>query len=254
MELRILETAADVQAAALRELESHVLREPKSIVCFATGGTYAAFYAALTRAVGQGTFSLHSAIATHLDEYIGHDTATAHGMAHEIVTTCPPLAGLLQAGRFWPVPASGRSGDLRAHEARLAEAGGVGLLYLGIGRNGHIAFNEPGTPFELGFHRTTLAETTREDARGRFAPLDPPREAVTAGPGTILAARKIVLCATGPAKAAALRATLEGPITPQCPASVLRRHPEVVFLVDRAAAAQLSSSLGTRARGVQHGH
>jgi glucosamine-6-phosphate deaminase len=128
---------------------------------------------------------------------------------------------------------------IAAHAERLQLAGGVALQFVGIGRNAHLAFNEPGTPFDVGFHTATLSAATRDDARARFAPDEPPRRAVTSGLATILAARRIVLCAFGAAKAPAVQSMLHGEVSPACPASVLRRHGNVLVVLDRAAAAGL---------------
>ena len=125
------------------------------------------------------------------------------------------------------------------HQQRLQRAGGVKLQLLGIGRNGHLAFNEPGTSFDTGFHVTKLAETTRDDARARFAPEEPPHDAVTSGLATIHAAERLVLCAFGAAKREAVRAMLRGEVTEACPASMVRRHGNVLVLLDPAAAAGL---------------
>ena len=160
-------------------------------------------------------------------------------MVNEIVTQCPPLGRALEDGRFWPVPSSGVQSAFEAHARRLLQHGGVALQFLGLGRNGHIAFNEPGTDFDLEFHRATLADSTRDAARSRFALADLPTEAVTAGPASILAAKRIVLAVTGAAKAPALQRMLDGPIDPACPASVLRRHEAVTVLLDEAAAGEL---------------
>jgi glucosamine-6-phosphate deaminase len=160
-------------------------------------------------------------------------------MVHELVAACPPFADMLRRGTFQPVPHVDDPTAVAAHGERLLRAGGVALWFLGIGRNGHVAFNEPGTAFEAGFHVATLAEATRDDARARFAPSEPPTRAVTAGPATILAARRLVLCAFGAGKAPAVRAALHGEVTPACPASVLQRHRDVLVVLDRAAAADL---------------
>jgi glucosamine-6-phosphate deaminase len=231
-------TATPPQAgvALLAEL---LAARPASLVSFATGRTFAPLFAMLARAIEREKVPFGEARVTHLDEYLGFEPRRRGGMVHELMQACPPLRALLDAGRFVPVPSDGMPASLRAHEARLASLGGVDLQFLGIGRNGHLAFNEPGTPFDLGFHRCTLADTTREDARARFAPAEPPREAVTAGPKNILAAARLVLVATGAHKARAVRAMLEGPVGPECPASLVRLHPDATVILDAAAASLL---------------
>ncbi len=226
-----------VDAALFDAFRAAVQEHREGWIGFATGDTYAGFFQRIADAVDMGALDLGDVYATHLDEYVGCAPTTPGGMVHELVTRCPPLSDLLHAGRFLPVPYVGTEASLDDHERRLAARGGVALQFLGLGRNGHFAFNEPGTPFERGFHRTALAPETRVDAMDRFDPEEPPSEAVTAGPATVLAARRLVVAAKGAAKAPALRDMLEGPIDPGCPASVLRRHADCVVYADAEAVA-----------------
>lgn len=231
-----------VDRAVFEEFCAALRRRPAGVIGLATGGTFSAFFARIAQAVAAGELEMGEVRATHLDEYLGFDHDQRGGMVHELTSLCPPLRQMLDEDRFWPVPASGDAGAVQEHEQRLAEVGGVDIQFLGIGRNGHIGFNEPGTSFDLGFHRVHLAPTTRADARDRFAPDEPPYEAVTAGPKSILKARRIVLSAVGAAKAPAVRAMLEGPIDPQCPASCVRYHADSVVYLDPEAAAELGES------------
>jgi len=122
-------------------------------------------------------------------------------------------------------------------ERLIAAKGGIDVLLLGIGRNGHIAFNEPGSAFASRTHVVRLAAETRAaNARHFGTAADVPAEAITMGTGTILEAREIVLLATGAAKAAAVRRALSGPVSPDCPASALRGHANAAFVLDRSAA------------------
>jgi glucosamine-6-phosphate deaminase len=128
----------------------------------------------------------------------------------------------------------------RRYDDAIAAAGGIDLQLLGIGRNGHIGFNEPGSGFDLPTRVVELADSTRRDNARFFAsPDDVPRRAITQGIGTILRARRLVLIATGSAKAPALHAALDGPIDPTIPASALRLHPDAIVIADPDAAAQL---------------
>lgn len=118
-------------------------------------------------------------------------------------------------------------------------AGGIDLRVLGIGRNGHIGFNEPGARFDSRTRVVRLAESTRrvnaEDFEGDRAP----EKAITVGMGTILESKKILMLASGENKAAAVAEAVEGPITDDVPASVLQRHPNVTLLLDQEAASRL---------------
>jgi glucosamine-6-phosphate deaminase len=236
----LLSGAADATELLLEELRRTVQAHTRPLVCFATGNTFTAMLERLADAIVFGRLDGREFTATHLDEYLGFPPTRPGGMVHELVTHCPPLGEMLRASTFLPVPCDGSQGALVSHDVDLDRLGGVKLQLLGIGRNGHLAFNEPGTPFSSGFHMTELAETTRDDARSRFAPDEPPRVAATSGLATILRAERLVLCAFGSNKAEAVRQMLEGPIDPACPASLIRKHRNVTVYLDHAAAALTS--------------
>lgn len=243
-EVRVLANAAAAVPLLLDELRAACARRRAALIGFATGGTFRPFLQALAAEIANGRIANNSFVATHLDEYLAFPPARRGGMVHELVAHCAPLGEMLARGTFVPVPHDGGEAALRAHEARLRALGGVELQFVGIGRNGHLAFNEPGTAFESTFHVATLAASTRDDARATFAPEAPPERAATAGLATILAARRIVFCAFGRGKADAVSAMLRGAITTACPASVLRRHGNALVLLDRDAASQLDAAPG----------
>jgi glucosamine-6-phosphate deaminase len=230
-EVRVLTCQAAVPVL-LDEFRRAVARG--GVISFATGNTFTPFLRALAVELEAGRIATDF-VATHLDEYLGFAAGQRGGMVHELCTACPPLRSMLARGTFVPVPSDGGERNLQAYAERIARAGGVSLQFLGIGRNGHLAFNEPGTPFDRGLHVASLAETTRDDARARFLPDEPPTRAVTSGLATILDSRRIVLCAFGRAKADALRAMLHGEIGAACPASALRGHARALVLIDREA-------------------
>jgi glucosamine-6-phosphate deaminase len=127
-----------------------------------------------------------------------------------------------------------------AYEQRLRDAGGVDLQVLGIGSDGHLAFNEPGSSLASTTRIKTLTEQTRRDnARFFGSPDEVPRHVLTQGLGTILRARHLLLLATGAAKAEAVAAAVEGPLSASCPASVLQLHPHATVLLDPEAASLL---------------
>ena len=127
--------------------------------------------------------------------------------------------------------------DPAAYDKEIAAAGGVDLQLLGIGNNGHIGFNEPGTPFGSLTHIVELTESTREANKRFFASIDEvPTHAVTMGIKTVMQARSIILMAIGPAKAPIMKEMLQGPVTEKVPASVLQLHPDVTVYMDYEAA------------------
>jgi glucosamine-6-phosphate deaminase len=174
-----------------------------------------------------------------LDEYIG--LPVGHPRRYRSVVTeqlARPL-GLGDDHLHGPdVDAPDLVAATRRYEEDLSRLGGVDVQILGIGRNGHIGFNEPGTPFDSRTHVGVLTETTRHDNARFFADLDHvPHRVITQGLGTIAAARRIVLIASGPAKCDAITALLSGPATTDLPASALLDHPDVTIIGDQAALA-----------------
>jgi glucosamine-6-phosphate deaminase len=173
-----------------------------------------------------------------LDEYVGlspSDPCSFLGYARTQIGT---LLGINSDRLHAPDGASDQPADAAAaYEAAIQGAGGIDLQLLGVGRNGHIGFNEPPAALDSRTRQTHLTESTRADNAACFgAPGAVPLTSITMGVGTILDARKIVLVAVGQAKADAVRAAIEGPVSEYVPASALQLHPDATFIVDAAAA------------------
>jgi glucosamine-6-phosphate deaminase len=135
---------------------------------------------------------------------------------------------------------AGLAAAAQAYDELIRQAGGVDVQILGIGANGHLGFNEPGSALRSRTRVKRLSERTRADnARFFDSPDEVPTHCVTQGLGTILEARRLVLVASGPGKAPAMAAALEGPLSASCPASVLQLHADVVVCVDEGAATGL---------------
>ncbi len=235
----VLETAEAVVMRAMVELQSLTRRCPDGLVSLAAGETFGPFLAALDVEQTAGRINLDAQRFTHHDEFFGFEPTDPGGLAHELLG-CPALAKAHADGRFLAIPSGGSEAILREHEEYVASSGGVQLQFLGIGSNGNVACCEPGTSFDFGFHRVELADPTQHHIASRF-PADStiPTEAVTAGPKSILAAERVVLMATGASKAQAVRDMMDGAVESTCPASLLRRHPDAVVLLDSHAAAKL---------------
>lgn len=226
--------------------------EPNLVLGLATGQTFMTVYERLAAAHRRGAVSFAGTTSFNLDEYVGLP-ADHPASYHAFMRRClfgrvdiDPERAHLPDGM-----AADPEAEARRYEAAVRAAGGIDLLLLGIGENGHIGFNEPGAPFSSRTRLVALDASTRA-ANRRFFPAGEavPDRAITMGVATILEAREIVLAATGTRKAAALKAALEGPVSPVCPASVLRRHPATLFVCDEAAAAELlaPTSEGSDAR------
>lgn len=244
LDVRVLDAADQAVPLLLAELRDAIAAHDRPLISFATGGTFGAFFRSLDTEIKEGRINSSSFVGTHLDEYIAFEPNRRGGMVHELTLRCPALRDMLARGSFLPVPCHGAEGSLRAHEERIQRAGGIKLQFAGIGRNGHVAFNEPGAKFDEGFHVTFLADMTRADAAPTFVPDEPPRRAVTAGLGSITGADRVVMCAFGKGKADAVKAMLEGAVGESCPASALRAHPNLLVLLDPEAASSLDATAG----------
>jgi 6-phosphogluconolactonase/glucosamine-6-phosphate isomerase/deaminase/LmbE family N-acetylglucosaminyl deacetylase len=173
---------------------------------------------------------------THLDEYMDVLPHSVGSMAHELKEVFfGPLGA--EAPKLIPVLSDGRDPVL-AHEESIKALGRLDLQLLGIGHNGHIAFNEPGAPFGKLSHINALTERTLAANSERF-PGKIPTHALTLGIAGILRAKSILLLATGTAKAEAVADMLLGPISPDCPASAIRLHDHALVVLDQAAASKL---------------
>ncbi|QIK68752.1 glucosamine-6-phosphate deaminase [Nocardioides sp. HDW12B] len=243
--LRVLPDAGAVARAAA-DLVVAAVRAGSTSLGVATGSSPQGTYAELARRVATGRLSLAGCRAYLLDEYVGlppeHPQTYRRVIRRELVDR----TDLDPEDVHGP---DGGAADLAQEAARYEEevsAASIGVQLLGIGSNGHIGFNEPGSPLDAVTRVVELTERTRSDNARFFASGDEvPRHVLTQGPATILRAERLVLLAIGERKADALAAALTGPVTPDCPASVLQRHPDVHVLADRTAAAGLPVSLGT---------
>ena len=141
---------------------------------------------------------------------------------------------------YVPITTGDIDSELLKIRKLIEEKGGTDIQLLGVGSNGHIAFNEPGTSFETQTHKVALTESTIE-ANQRFfdSSEDVPRFAYTMGLKSIMNAKKIILLAYGEAKADALQKVMEGPITEDVPATILKNHPNVIIIADQAAASKI---------------
>ncbi len=241
MDVVIVADAAGVAERAAEQVAAVIRRRPAAVIGVATGSSPVGTYAALAARVRAGTLDASQISAFALDEYAGLDLSHPESY-HQVIrrTVTEPLG--LDPSRVH-VP-DGSAADLAAagedYERRIAEAGGIDLQILGIGANGHIGFNEPGSSFASRTRQKTLAPQTREDNARFFDSLeDVPLHCITQGLGTIHEAGELLLVAQGEAKAAAVAAMIEGPVAALCPASALQLHRTATVVIDQAAASQL---------------
>ncbi|GAA1229298.1 glucosamine-6-phosphate deaminase [Microbacterium phyllosphaerae] len=241
----------DVVIARERELGEIVADEiatlidarPDAVLGLATGSSPLRIYDAVAQRVRDGELTLARARGFMLDEYVG--LPPGHPCRYSTVID----EDFVSRVDFAPGAVRGPDGDAadltRAcadYEDSIREAGGVDLQILGIGTDGHIAFNEPGSSLASRTRVKTLTAQTRTDnARFFGGDIDAvPYHCLTQGLGTIMDARHIMLVATGDAKAEAVAHLVEGPVSARWPATILQHHPRVSVLVDDAAASRLA--------------
>ncbi len=242
MEVVILPDEDAIAALAAQAVLRLLRTKPDAVLGLATGSSPLGVYRELIRRHRAGEVSMSRARAFLLDEYVGlpagHPERYRDVIRRELEDHVDFAAGAVQGP-------DGLARDLpracAAYEQAITAAGGVDLQLLGIGTDGHIAFNEPGSSLASRTRVKTLTRQTRADNARFFAsPDEVPRHVLTQGLGTIRAARHLVLVATGKGKAAAVARMVEGPVSAYCPASVLQLHPHASVLLDEEAAQALT--------------
>jgi glucosamine-6-phosphate deaminase len=241
----VLPSAEEAGLEAARIVAALVRSKPEAVLGLPAGNTPRTVYAELARLHRAEGLSFAGVRAFNLDEYVGLGPEHPASFRRALDDGFYRLVDLPAEQAHAP---DGRALDPAAaavaYEAEIAGAGGVDLVLLGIGGNGHVAFNEPGSPFDTRTRVVALSDATRAANRPAFDPAPVPREAITIGIATILAARRVVLLATGPTKSAAVAQAIEGPITPELPASALQAHGDATFILDGAAASRLTRMHG----------
>lgn len=242
MNIHIFKTNEQVNAAGAELIISLIRQQPHAVLGAATGSTPIGIYEQLVSSYRSGLVSFRGVTTFNLDEYVGlphehpesyHSYMKRHLFGHIDIEP-----------QHTHIP-NGMADDLEAECARydqlLARAKQIDLQILGLGHNGHIGFNEPATSLVSGTHIVPLKEETRQ-ANARFFPSidDVPTHALTMGVGSILKAKSILLVVRGADKADIVQQALTGPITTECPASLLQTHPSVIVLLDSEAGRHLT--------------
>lgn len=223
------------KAAAI--LAAQVIAKPDSVLGLATGSTPEGTYKYLVDMYNQGMLDFSEITTVNLDEYKGISKDNDQSYYYFMNKHLFKHVNIKPENTYIP---DGESEDADKncadYEALIKELGGADIQLLGIGRNGHIGFNEPGDTFKEATHCVTLTESTIE-ANKRFFEKeeDVPRQAYSQGIGTIMSAKKILLVASGEDKAEAVYQMIYGDISPKVQATVLRLHQDVIVIADEAA-------------------
>ncbi|MDW7656015.1 MAG: glucosamine-6-phosphate deaminase [Bacillota bacterium] len=242
MIIRVFDNEMQAGQAAALMIAAQILGEPASVLGLATGGTPVMTYHELVRLTVGGILDWSRVTTFNLDEYQGlpgeHDQSFRFFMMKNLfdkVNIKPDSIHIPDGVAEDPAT------ECLTYERLIRESGGIDLQLLGLGRNGHIGFNEPATSFSPLTHVVDLTEDTIQDNARFFNKSDQvPQQALSMGIGTIMKARKIVMLVTGAAKARAVRSMICGPVDPRCPGSILQLHAAVTVLLDRPAATALN--------------
>lgn len=241
MEVVILPGSKQIGRLAADAVEALVRRKPDAVLGLATGSSPLPIYDELALRHDHGGLDFSQAHGFALDEYVGLPAGHPQSYREVIRKEFTNRVNIAPENVHSP---DGAADDLpaacRSYEDAIRERGGIDLQILGVGTDGHIGFNEPGSSFASRTRIKTLIEQTRRDNARFFSSLsDVPHHVITQGLGTIMDARHVVLVATGAQKAQAVRDFVEGPVAAICAASILQFHPHATILVDEAAASSL---------------
>ncbi len=223
------------KAAAV--IAAQIIAKPDSVLGLATGSTPIGTYKNLVAAYNAGDLDFSQIKSANLDEYRGltkdNDQSYYYFMNHNLFqhVNIDPANTNIPDGTN-----SDAAAECARYEKVIEDLGGVDLQLLGLGHDGHIGFNEPCDHFDQTTHCVDLTEMTIEANKRFFASIDDvPRQAYTMGCGTIMKAKKILILVSGADKANILYQVVNGPVTPQVPASILQFHPDVILIADEAA-------------------
>lgn len=242
MKIMITKTYEELSRKAGNLFASQLILKPNSVIGLATGSSPVGMYQELIRIYNEGDIDFNEVVSFNLDEYIGLSPDNEQSYHYFMQKNLFSHINIRPENIHIP---SGIALDMevaaKTYDKLIEEAGGIDIQILGIGNNGHIGFNEPDVKFEARTHIVELEKDTIEaNARFFHSIEEVPTRAISMGIKNIMQSRKIVLIATGEGKAKAVQGMIEGPITPELPASVLQLHPDVTIILDEAAASLLS--------------
>lgn len=237
--MRILEAKnyEEMSALAAGVIGAQVLLQPRCVLGLATGSSPIGTYEKLVEAHRAGRLDFSQVRTVNLDEYCGLSGDNPQSYRYFMEKHLFSQVNLPQGSTHLPNgTAPDMEAEARRYEALVESLGYADLQLLGIGHNGHIGFNEPSDAFELETHVVNLTDTTIQANARFFASADEvPRQAMTMGIQTIMQAKKVLVAVSGKDKAEIVKKAFTGPVTPQVPASILRMHPDVILVGDKAA-------------------
>ncbi|MBD3629773.1 glucosamine-6-phosphate deaminase [Cyclobacterium sp.] len=240
MQINIFQSSKELHQAIANKIIQTVKTKPDSVLGLSTGSSPVETYTLLVRDHKENGTDYHRIVTFNLDEYVGLKGSHQQSYRYFMNSHLFNQLNIPLEQTHVPIGVGDLESNCEEYERQIQAAGGIDLQLLGIGINGHIGFNEPGTSFETSTHVAPLLKETIE-ANGRFFETteEVPSKAVTMGIKTIMETREIILLAYGSHKAAAVRDMVNGTVTEAVPASILQKHEHVTLYLDEEAAALL---------------
>jgi glucosamine-6-phosphate deaminase len=237
----IKENYEQMSIEAAKQVASLIRKKPDCVIGFATGSTPLGLYKELIRMHNEEGLDFSKVVSFNLDEYVGLPPTHPESYHYFMWENLFKHININPSNVHIPM---GMAEDIDAfcewYEEKIIEHGGIDLQILGIGSNGHIAFNEPGSSLGSRTRIKTLDEKTRKDNARFFNSMDEvPKYAITMGVGTIMEAKRLLLLANGIKKAEAIKQTVEGPIMAKYPATIVQLHRYATVIIDKEAASKL---------------
>lgn len=242
MKINIVKNIEELSFVAARKMIEKVRNQPTTVLGLATGSTPLGTYQKLVQDYHENKTSYKHVTTFNLDEYVGLDGNDRNSYRHYMKENLFDHININDHHTFLPNGlAIDLQGECQRYEKKIVASGGIDLQILGLGVNGHIGFNEPGTPFASRTHVVSLAESTRQANSRYFKTLeDVPTKAITMGIETIMSAREVLLLVSGKKKAKVLREVIEGTVNEDVPATALKNHPNITIIADEASVQSLT--------------
>lgn len=240
MEIEVFDNAVAIGIKVGSQLATAIRNKPNLVLGLATGASPIPTYEYLSGLCHVGELSFKEVTTFNLDEYCNLPRSDSNSYYSFMYSNLFNNTDILPENvHFLDGNTDDDEKECKKYDKMLFDAGFVDIQLLGIGTNGHIGFNEPATRYTKGSFKISLTESTKKSNSIYFNENPMPTHALTMGIGNIMSAKKIIMIATGASKQEAVKAMVEGEVTPQCPASILQFHPSVTIYLDKDAAALL---------------
>ncbi|AIV03444.1 glucosamine-6-phosphate deaminase [Candidatus Malacoplasma girerdii] len=233
----------EMSIAGAKIIKEEILKKPNLTICFATGSTPIGMYQALTKMYQHKELDFSKVTSFNLDEYVGLGQSNPCSYHYFMYKNLFNHININKNNVHLPNGIGDIAKNASDYEKLIASKGGIDFMILGLGTNGHIAFNEPGSKIDESTREIKLTQSTIDANKIYFDnENDIPKTAISMGVGSIMKAKKIILLANGIKKADAIHNMIEGPVTSNCPASFLQKHHDVTVIIDTEAASKLKNS------------